>query len=77
MLIKRAVLLLIIKPYLVKTENMLADIFTKATDKGTFGKMRNAMMNIHGNLYHGLEKARLALRGNGARIAERMMELLS
>ena len=31
---------------------MMADIFTKATDKATFIKMRNAMMNVHG-LVHG------------------------
>ena len=74
LLIKRAVMLLIVKPYLVKTENMLADIFTKSTDKGTYAKMRNAMMNVHGNLYNGLEKAAAVMRGSNARTLARMIE---
>ena len=69
-------MLLIVKPYLVKTENMLADIFTKSTDKGTYAKMRNAMMNVHGNLYkyNGLEKAAAVMRGSNARTLARMIE---
>ena len=35
---------------------MMADIFTKATDKATFIKMRNAMMNVHGSLRGALER---------------------
>ena len=50
LLIRRAVLLLILKPFLVSTNFMLADIFTKCTEKGTFIRMRNRMMNTHSAL---------------------------
>ena len=36
MLIKRAVLMLLLQPYLIGTTNMIADLFTKALDKGQF-----------------------------------------
>ena len=50
LLLKRAVLLLIMAPHLVTTDNMLADVFTKATDKGMFAKMRGHLMNINAAL---------------------------
>ena len=50
LLIKRAVLLLILKPFLVSTNYMLADIFTKAPEKAVFVRMRNRMMNAHASL---------------------------
>ena len=50
MLVKRVVLLLLAAPFLVPTDYMVADIFTNATDKETFFKMRNYMMNVNGNL---------------------------
>ena len=50
LLIKRAVLLLLLAPYLVSTNFMLADIFTKATEKAIFIRMRNRMMNVHSSL---------------------------
>ena len=50
LLFKRAVLLLILAAYKVVTEDMIADIFTKATDKATFIRLRNVMMDIHGPL---------------------------
>jgi len=50
MLVKRVVLLLLAAPFLVTTDFMVADIFTKATDKGTYFKMRNYIMNVNGNL---------------------------
>ena len=46
-LVKRAVLLLMLLPYLIKTDMMAADIFTKATPRDTFIKMRNFLMNIN------------------------------
>ena len=55
LLFKRAVLLLILSPFLVPTSDMLADIFTKATERGTFTRLRNAMMNVHGPLRHRLQ----------------------
>ena len=47
MLIKRAVLMLMLFPYLVKTDKMIADMFTKALDKGSFTKFRDVVMNSH------------------------------
>lgn len=77
LLIKRAVLLLINRPFLVKTDYMLADIFTKATDKGTYAKMRNTMMNVHGGLRRNLEMAKVAMRGSGARMVSHMTRYLN
>ena len=45
MLIKRAVLMLLLLPCLVSTHCMIADLFTKALDKGSFIKFRDVMMN--------------------------------
>ena len=58
------VLLMILSPLLVKTEYMLADIFTKATEKNTFLKMRNRMMNVHGSLRETLEQSYQATNGS-------------
>jgi hypothetical protein len=54
-LLKRAVLLLILTPYLVKTTDMVADMFTKPLDGAAFTKFRNNTMNIHGSLRDRLE----------------------
>ena len=51
MLIKRAVLLLLFRPYLIKTADMVADIFMKALEKGAFVKFRNRLMNASGLQY--------------------------
>ena len=40
-----------------RAEDMIADIFTKATDKATFIRLRNVMMNIHGPLMGPLRAA--------------------
>ena len=71
-LIKRAVLMLILDPYLVSTHYMLADIFTKAVEKSTFVRLRNTMMNVHANLRIALADSGYALHGAAARIVERM-----
>ena len=68
LLFKRAVLLLILKPYLVGTKDMMADIFTKAVDKPTFVRMRNGMMNIHGGLRSVLERSYNASTGQLRRL---------
>ena len=60
LLLKRAVLLLIMTPFLVTTDNMLADVFTKATDKGTFAKMRGHLMNVNASLRGERERSRKA-----------------
>ena len=46
-----------------RAEDMIADIFTKATDKATFIRLRNVMMNIHGPLRAALEKSFKASTG--------------
>jgi hypothetical protein len=69
---KRAVLLLILKPTLVKTEDMMADIMTKPTDKGTYFKMRNAAMNITVNLKTQLEQSLCALHGTTKQLARQL-----
>ena len=68
LLFKRAVLLLILKPYLVGTKDMMADMFTKAVDKPTFVRMRNGMMNIHGGLRSTLERSYNASTGQLRRL---------
>ena len=45
LLIKREVLMLLLAPFLIGTKDMIADIFTKALDKGSFIKFRNIIMN--------------------------------
>ena len=54
LLIKRAVLMLILAPFLISTHFMLADVMTKPADKGTFVRMRNVMMNVHSGLRNSL-----------------------
>ena len=76
MLVKRVVLLLLVAPFLVKTEYMAADIFTKATDKGTFFKMRNYMMNVNGNLRGSLSEALWTCAGASKRMVDRIMHRL-
>ena len=76
MLVKRAVLLLLLYPYKVSTDYMLADIFTKATDKGTFLKMRNNMMNVHGNLRGPLHEALSVCAGASRRMIDKIIQRL-
>ena len=47
---------------------MMADIFTKATEKTTFIRMRNAMMNVHGSLRGSLEQSYRSATGNLRRL---------
>ena len=72
LLLKRTVLLLITYPYLVTTDNMLADVFTKATDKGTFTKMRGHLMNINSSLRGEIAKSMRHASGELKRIISRM-----
>ena len=69
-------LLLILKPFLVSTQYMLADIFTKATEKATFIRLRNRMMNIHSGLRSelmlSLESAHGVVRGLASRLIASM-----
>jgi hypothetical protein len=63
MLFKRAVLLLIVEPFLVSTDQMIGDIFTKAVERGAFVKFRNSIMNTHGSLRQQLEEGYRASSG--------------
>ena len=63
LLLKRAVLLLIFRPFLITTVHMIADVMTKATDRGTFYKMRAQMMNLHDGLRGSIENNLYALAG--------------
>ena len=69
---KHAILLRILTALRVSTDYMLADIFTKAADKGTFVKMRNVMMNASQHLIPGLEAAMLTLHGSSRRLADKL-----
>ena len=60
----------------VKSNNVVQPPFTKATDKGTFFKMRNYMMNVNGNLRGPLSEALSACAGASRRIISRMMQRL-
>ena len=75
--LKRAALLLIIKPVLVKTTDMIADILTKPTDKGTFVKMRNIIMNVHSRLGSQIEQSLVALHGASKQLAAQLFKHVS
>ena len=70
LLVKRAVLLLMLSPYLIKTDMMAADIFTKATPRDTFIKMRNFLMNVNWTIRGQLENAMCGMSGNSRRLAQ-------
>ena len=76
MLIKRAVLMLMLFPYLVKTDKMIADMFTKALDKGSFTKFRDVVMNSHLPLREALALAASTLHGYNAQVATRLQRRL-
>ena len=46
--VKYAVLKLFVKPFLISTDHMIADVFTKAADKGMFLRCRNTILNTTG-----------------------------
>ena len=73
LLVKRAVLLLLFCPYLVKTSEMLADIFTKPLDKGTFTKFRNVIMNCNGSLRHSLTESLATVHGEARQLMSRLL----
>ncbi len=52
---------------------MIADIFTKALDKGTYLKFRDIIMNNHVSLKETLAAAVCGLRGDARRLADRLM----
>ena len=74
--IKRAVQLLVFTARLVRTTECVADIFTKATDKSTFVKFRNIIMNNQSSLKYHLESSMLSLHGSTKRMVDRLLEKL-
>ena len=76
MLIKRAVLMLLLVPHLISTHCMIADMFTKALDKGSFTKFRDVVMNNHLSLREALAVAVGALHGYNAHVAKRLQRRL-
>ena len=74
LLLKRATMLLIFQPVLISTNDMLADIFTKATDKASFVKLRNIMMNNIGMLRGYLALTVPALHGASLKLASTLLE---
>ena len=45
MIVKRLFMIDVIGPWLIPTASMVADIFTKATDRDTFCRMRERVRN--------------------------------
>ena len=76
LLIKRTVLLLIAKPYLIRTTDMIADIFTKAVEKNAFVKFRNVIMNVHSGMQAMLAIAVSYLHGDARYLATRLANKL-
>ena len=52
---------------------MIADIFTKATDKGTFTKMRNVVMNCNSTLRASLYKSVTTVHGEARLLMDRLL----
>ena len=76
LLIKRAVLMLILLPFHISTNFMVADLMTKVTDKGTFIRLRNHMMNVHSELRTSLADTMFKIHGEASLLVERLMRKL-
>ena len=76
LLIKRAIIMLLLAPYLIKTQFMIADMFTKALDKASFIKFRDVIMNNHVSLKETIAAAACKLNGNVRRLADHLYEHL-
>ena len=71
----QAVMLLLI-PLLVSTKHMIADIFTKAVDKGSFILFRDIIMNNNVSLREALSTAACGLHGKAGRLASQLAKRL-
>ena len=74
LLVKRAVLLLIMSVYLIGTDSMSADIFTKALEKTVFIRHRAVIMNINGGIRAGLEQSMVGASGSVRRMISRLCD---
>ena len=73
MLFKRATLMLLLLPYLISTKFMVADMFTKALDKGTFIRFRDIIMNNNIPLRETLAAACSNMHGESRKLASRLL----
>ena len=73
MLIKRAILLLLFRPYLINTTEMTADMLTKALGNGAFIKFRNIIMNCHPGLRDALMSAQSTVHGEARLLIDRLL----
>lgn len=74
--IKRAYILLVIEPILIGTAYMVADVFTKATERTTFTTMRDIMMNANGTLMDKLRLSMGGLHGKAGRLCAQLVDTL-
>eukprot|EP00966_Prymnesium_polylepis_P270476 6248314-Prymnesium_polylepis.1 len=64
--------MLILKPFLVSTHYMLADMFTIAVEKSTCIRSRNIVMNNQVLVYEALAMALGTVHGEARRLMERL-----
>lgn len=77
MLVKRLVQMLVVTPYLVGTDLMVADILTKSTKRDTFKKMRAYLLNLPAEASVMLEDGqgnRVSLRGKALRLWSKVVQ---
>ena len=67
------ILLLINRLYLIGTNDMVADMLTKATDKGTFVKMRNFSMNVNASARELLYQCVSTVHGESRSLMTRLL----
>ena len=75
MVIKWLFMHLVVKPYLIMTTHMVADIFTKALPAETFVRMRDRLMNVKPTtiVYDG-NGNRVTLHGKAVRLWAKLMD---
>ena len=64
------------EPHPISTNFMVADLMTKATDQGTFIRLRNHMMNVHSELRTSLADTMFKIHGEASLLVERLMRKL-
>ena len=74
LLVKRAVMLLIVAPYLIATDMMVADIFTKPLEKATYVRLRDVMMNSRAPLLQSLQSSVGLLHGKSLSLCKMLID---
>ena len=77
LLVKRAVMLLVAKAFLIDDESMIADIFTKACEKAKFIRCRDVMMNTKAPLIQALEASVDSMHGKAQSLCHALKERLT